>query len=135
MSSFLKQFSRGVLWNFAEFANIFETIGLWNIGLHNCTNEILGTWFQHVPIVVGQPNLVSSFLKQFSRGVLLDLADFSSNFETIVFWNIGLHNFTKEILGIISTSSHCREPTKFDVELYIYLMSSFIPNLMSSFDV
>jgi len=34
------------------------------------SNEILGTWFEPFPIVVGQPNLVSSFLKQFSGGVL-----------------------------------------------------------------
>ena len=99
VSSFLKKFPRGVSLNLAEFSNIFETIVFWNIGLHNFTNEILGTWFEDVPIVVGQPNLVSRFLKKFPRGVSLNLAEFSNNFETIGFWNIGSHNFTKAILG------------------------------------
>ena len=75
VTSFLKQFSRGVFLDLAEFPNIFEIIGFWNIGLHNFTNEILGTRFEHDPMVVGQPNLVSTFLKQFPRGVLLNLAE------------------------------------------------------------
>ena len=99
MSSFLKQFSRGVSLDHAEIPNIFQTWRFLNIALHNFTNEILGTWVRYVPVVVPQPNLVSSFLKQFSKGVSLEHAENLNIFETMGFWNISLHNFTNKILG------------------------------------
>ena len=69
VSSFLTSFLRGVLWNILEKSNppsekTVEIQQFWRLFGHAD-----GTRFQYFPVIIGQPNLVSTILTSFPRGI------------------------------------------------------------------
>ena len=80
----------------SEIPNSFETIEFWNICLHNFGKN--PTFYSNFyPVYLTTLNNCWFYWRFMSihNVFYLDLSDIPNNFETIAFWNIGLHIFGK----------------------------------------
>ena len=78
VSSFLTSFPRGIFRNIPEKSNPPSEKNYWNSAILTFIWSPVGTRFHYFPVIVGQPNLVSSFLTSFPRGVWRNIPEKSN---------------------------------------------------------
>ena len=119
VSSFLTIFPRVVFRNITEKSNPPLRKNCWNSAILTFIWSALGTRYPYFPVIIGEPHLVSRFLKSFPRVVFWNIPEKSNTPLRKNCWNSTILTFIWSALGTYKKfllSCHHRS-TKFDVTL------------------
>ena len=99
VSSFLTIFPRVVFRNIPEKSNPPLRKNCWNSAILTFIWSALGTIYPYFPVIVGQPNLASSFLTSFPRVVFRNSSEYSNPPLRKNCWNSAILTFIWSALG------------------------------------